>query len=103
MKVSEFKKEMKCGLVACLCAMFPLTGFGQRSVDLDINTPTPLYDNMNDYLYADGPAVVSVSLRATKSYHAGKFEIPVFMEFDANPNTQKAGVVAGVTLRPFRK
>ena len=48
MKVSEFKKEMKCGLVACLCAMFPLTGFGQRSVDLDINTPTPLYDNIND-------------------------------------------------------
>ncbi|MBR1427906.1 MAG: hypothetical protein IJ582_02600 [Prevotella sp.] len=68
-----------------------------------INTPTPLYDNMNDYLYADGPAVVSVSLRATKSYRAGKFEIPVFMEFDANPYTQKAGVVAGVTLRPFRK
>ena len=85
MKVSEFKKEMKCGLVACLCAMFPLTGFGQRSVDLDINTPTPLYDNINDYLYADGPAVVSVSLRATKSYHAGKFEIPVFMSWSLMP------------------
>lgn len=78
----------------------PMESAGWRTY---IETPSPLYDNMNDYLYADCPAVVSVALRATKSYHAGKLEIPVFMELDANPYTQKAGVVAGVTLRPFRK
>ena len=60
------------------------------------------FDNMNDYLYADGPSVVSVSLRATKSYHSGRLEIPVFMEGFVNPYTRKAGIVAGVTLRPFK-
>ena len=67
-----------------------------------IETPHILFDNMNDYLYADGPSVVSVSLRATKSYHSGRLEIPVFMEGFVNPHTRKAGIVAGVTLRPFK-
>ncbi|MCI6160266.1 MAG: hypothetical protein PUH24_02815 [Prevotellaceae bacterium] len=62
-----------------------------------------LVESINDYLYAEGPRVVSASLRATKAFNVGKYEIPLFMELNVNPYTQKAYGMAGVTFHPFAK
>lgn len=63
----------------------------------------PFYDSVTDYLYADGPAVVEAAIRATKDFNAKGFHIPVYMEFNANPYTKRANVLAGVSIRPFQK
>ena len=61
------------------------------------------YDSVTDYLYADGPAVVEAAIRATKDINAKGFHVPVYMEFNANPYTKRASIMAGVSIRPFQK
>ena len=54
--------------------------------------------------YADcenGFAVTNVSLKATKDIKiTDTFSVPVFAAVNANPSTQKAYFVFGLTLRP---
>jgi len=61
------------------------------------------FDSMNDYLYGKGPTVVLASLRAQKSFKIAGYDVPVFVEFDSNPYTQKAYGVAGISFCPFKK
>lgn len=63
----------------------------------------PFYDSITDYLYADGPAIVEASIRATKDIEAKGFHVPVFMEFNTNPYTKRASIVGGVGVRLFQK
>ena len=54
-----------------------------------------------DYYGTNGFAVVNLSLRATKDIKVtDSFSIPVFGEVAANPCSQKAYLVFGLTLRP---
>ena len=53
------------------------------------------------YYGTNGFAVVNLSLRATKDIKVtDSFSIPVFGEIAANPCSQKAYLVFGLTLRP---
>ena len=67
----------------------------------DISDDYLFYNTMNDYLYGDGFCCTTASLRATKSFKVGKFKIPVFVELNGNPYTQRMYGIAGVSLRPF--
>ena len=58
-----------------------------------------IYDTITDYLYADGPAIVEASIRASKDIQGKGFQVPVFMEFNTNPYTKRASVVGGVGIR----
>ena len=54
-----------------------------------------------DYYKTRGFAVTNVALRATKDIKVtDKFSIPVFVEVVANPCSQKAWLVFGITLQP---
>ena len=53
------------------------------------------------YFYAEGPACVVASLRATKTIDMGFAHIPVFAELNANPYLQKATFLCGLTIAPF--
>lgn len=61
------------------------------------------YEKMLQYLYADGFTCVEAALRATKDFHVAGYSLPVYVELNANPYTEKAAVMAGITLRPFQK
>ena len=53
------------------------------------------------YAEANGFAVTNVSLKATKTIKVtDKFDIPIFASVNANPSTQKAYLVVGVTFAP---
>lgn len=54
-----------------------------------------------NFIYADGPACVLASLRAEKNLHCKKFDLPVFVELNANPYLKKAAFLAGVTIKAF--
>lgn len=53
------------------------------------------------YYYAEGPACVMASLRATKNINIGNVSLPVFAELHTNPYLQKAHLLFGITIRPF--
>jgi len=53
------------------------------------------------YMYAEGPACVMASLRATKDIEVGNVSLPVFVEFHANPYLQTTHLLFGLTIRPF--
>lgn len=55
----------------------------------------------NHYYYAEGPACVMASLRATKTINLGFAHIPVFAELHTNPYLQKATFLCGLTIAPF--
>ncbi len=61
-------------------------------------------DYLNQYLYADGVGVCLASVRATKVLRVkgSKVDIPVFVEFNANPYTQKAALLGGISIKPFK-
>ena len=61
---------------------------------------TELYERRN-YYYAEGPACVMASLRATKTINLGFAHIPVFAELHTNPYLQKATFLCGLTIAPF--
>lgn len=54
-----------------------------------------------NYYYADGPACVMASIRATKTIDLGIVHIPVFAELHTNPYMQKATFLCGLTIAPF--
>lgn len=56
---------------------------------------------VDDYLYADGPACVLASVRATKQFSLGEVKMPVFAEVQVNPYLQQAHVVLGLSVIPF--
>lgn len=56
---------------------------------------------MKDHLYAEGPACVMGSLRATRKAHIGNWTLPVFAEVSANPYLQTAHFLVGMTIAPF--
>ena len=53
------------------------------------------------YYYAEGPACVMASIRATKTIDLGIVHIPVFAELHTNPYMQKATFLCGLTIAPF--
>lgn len=53
------------------------------------------------YFYAEGPACVVASLRATKTIDMGFAHVPVFAELNTNPYLQKATFLCGLTIAPF--
>lgn len=53
------------------------------------------------YYYAEGPACVMASIRATKTIDLGIVHIPVFAELHTNPYLQKATFLCGLTIAPF--
>ncbi|MBP5277346.1 MAG: hypothetical protein J6Z18_02490 [Prevotella sp.] len=59
---------------------------------------------LDEYLYSDGIGICLASLRATKVLHVKnpKVDIPVFVEFNANPYTQKAALLGGISIKPFK-
>lgn len=54
------------------------------------------------YYYADKLAFVMASARATKNFELGDMKVPVFAEFHANPYTQKAFFLVGISVIPFK-
>lgn len=54
------------------------------------------------YFYADGFSCVKASLRATKNFELGDIKMPIFAEVHTNPYMQKAWLVVGVRVLPFR-
>lgn len=54
------------------------------------------------YFYADGPACVSASLRATKNFVLGDIKMPLFAEIHTNPYMQKAYFIVGLSFKPFK-
>lgn len=59
---------------------------------------------LDEFLYADGFTATMASLRATKVIHVkgSKVDIPVFAEFNANPFTQRAVLLGGISIKPFK-
>ncbi|MCR5130534.1 MAG: hypothetical protein K6C10_03615 [Prevotella sp.] len=54
----------------------------------------------HEYFYAEGPACVMASLRATKDIHLrGGITIPVFAELHTNPYLQTAHVMGGIGIK----
>ena len=53
------------------------------------------------YYYADGPACVMASVRATKTIDLGFAHVPVFAELHTNPYLQKTTFLCGLTIAPF--
>lgn len=53
------------------------------------------------YYYADGPACIMASIRATKTIDMGFAHVPVFAELHTNPYMQKASFLCGLTIVPF--
>ncbi|MBQ9636567.1 MAG: hypothetical protein IJV36_01565 [Prevotella sp.] len=59
-----------------------------------------LYKIVGDYTYADGPACVLASLRATKTLSLGHgLSLPVYAEFSANPYLQTAHIMGGLAIK----
>ncbi|MBR1394223.1 MAG: hypothetical protein IJ559_01010 [Prevotella sp.] len=56
---------------------------------------------IHHYEYAEGPACVMASLRATKTLDLGIAHLPVFAELHTNPYLQTANFLVGVTIAPF--
>lgn len=78
-----------------LTAPFRLAGLDWTATAGAVPFATSFYDK------ADQFAVVNLSLKAEKDIRVTeKFHIPVFAEFDANPSTQKAYFLFGLTLKP---
>lgn len=60
----------------------------------------PLYIIVGDYTYADGPACVLASLRATKTLPLGHgLSLPVYAEFNVNPYLQTAHIMGGIAIK----
>lgn len=76
----------------------PMESSGYKT---DISEDYLIYDSMNDYLYGDGFCCTTASLRATKCFKVGKFSLPVFVELNGNPYTQRMYGIAGISLKPF--
>ena len=53
------------------------------------------------YFYAEGPACVVASIRATKTIDMGFAHVPVFAEVNTNPYLRKATFLCGLTIAPF--
>ena len=56
---------------------------------------------IHNYTYADGPACIMASLRATKTLDLGIAHLPVFAELHTNPYLQTAKFLVGLTFTPF--
>lgn len=56
---------------------------------------------IHHYYYAEGPACIMASLRATKTLDLGIAHLPIFAEVHANPYLQTANFLVGVTIAPF--
>ena len=60
----------------------------------------PLYMIVGDYTYADGPACVLASVRASKDLQLGHgLSMPVYAELNINPYLQTAHVVGGIAIK----
>lgn len=54
----------------------------------------------HDYFYAEGPACVSASVRATKEIRLrGGLTLPVFAELNTNPYLQTARIMGGIGIK----
>ena len=56
---------------------------------------------IHHYEYAEGPACVMASLRATKTLDLGIAHLPIFAELHTNPYLQTANFLVGFTIAPF--
>ena len=56
---------------------------------------------ISHYNYADGPACIMASLRATKTIDLGFAHLPVFAELHTNPYMQRVTFLCGLTIVPF--
>lgn len=54
-----------------------------------------------NYFYADGPAVILASARATKRFEIGEVKTPVFAELHVNPFLKRVNFLVGITVQPF--
>lgn len=70
----------------------------KKEADTFIGREVITYDS---YFYADGPACVMASLRATKQLYVGDVRLPVFAEIHTNPYMQRASVLLGFSVIPF--
>lgn len=58
--------------------------------------------NVDSYEYADGPACVMASLRATKTIQlTDNVAMPIFAEIHTNPYMQRANFLLGLSICPF--
>ena len=56
---------------------------------------------IHHYYYAEGPACVMASLRATKTLDLGAAHLPIYAELHTNPYLRTANFLVGVTIAPF--
>jgi len=70
----------------------------QKEAVTFLGPETITYDS---YYYADGPACVMASIRATKQLYWGDVRLPVFAEIHTNPYLQRASVLLGFSVIPF--
>lgn len=109
----EFGEKRKFSTFAELAVPFRLAGIDwqARAAITPFESSSwrePMVINGKDekllqYLYADGFTCVETALRATKDFRIGAFSLPIYVELNANPYTQEAAFMAGVSVRPFQK
>lgn len=79
-----------------------LTAFksqGTREVLEVIGIVNKEYRNIDNYLYAGGPACIEAALRAGKDIVIdNNTRVPAFIEVQANPYTKQAGLVMGIGI-----
>lgn len=55
-----------------------------------------------NYFYADKPAIVMASVRATKRMEVGEVKTPIFAELHTNPFLKHANFLIGISIQPFK-
>jgi hypothetical protein len=66
-----------------------------------VDEVTGLEKAHGEYYYANGPAFVMASLRATKTLDLNIAHLPIFAELNANPYRRTATFLVGFTITPF--
>ncbi|MBQ8712808.1 MAG: hypothetical protein IJ551_08355 [Prevotella sp.] len=79
--------------------LFESAGYKESEVE---HTETgDIIHNKYNFFYAEGPACVMASLRATKTLDLNFVHLPVYVEFHANPYLQTAHLLFGLSITPF--
>ena len=79
----------------------PFESAGYLEVQTNEGTSGTETHKIPHYYYAEGPACIMASIRATKTIEMGSARIPVFAELHTNPYMQKATFLCGLTIVPF--
>ena len=79
----------------------PFESAGRKETTTEHTDKGDILHNKYYFYYAEGPACVMASLRATKTLDLSFTQLPVYVEFHTNPYLQTAQLLFGMTITPF--